>query len=370
MFPGFLMNYSKIYQSIINLYSRIPYLIFLGYAFPAIHLCFVVTELCELNCNMCVFKTIKKFMNKSDEDYGPGLNLAEIKQILKQTYRFCLITFVGGEPLCRDDFIEILGFAASKRRCSLITNGTLISDEIAKRLIDMRAKTLFHKGLLAIEVTLRGLEKIHDENTGVEGSFKKTIEGIKMILEFRKRSRSSLPLINMRVMISEKNASTLLSLFSLAEDLGVDVCTFGISNPWNYFASLDLFCERTNCFKPAESVDSRTLEKELNIIKLKSKNSKVKLRFTPMIPLKEIIKYYSDGLKLADYTCFIPWSRGIISWNGNFGPCPIKRIGNLRKDKLKDLWNNLTIREFRLELKRKGGLFKNCGICRGLFSKR
>jgi MoaA/NifB/PqqE/SkfB family radical SAM enzyme len=99
-------------------------------------------------------------------------SLEQEKAILKQIYDSgaCGIAFEGGEPLLRNDLVEILAFSRSlPLHTSLITNGTLLEsriDEISPYINGV------------IYVSLDGLEKTHDVIRGVSGCFKKAIVGI------------------------------------------------------------------------------------------------------------------------------------------------------------------------------------------------
>jgi MoaA/NifB/PqqE/SkfB family radical SAM enzyme len=99
-------------------------------------------------------------------------SLEKEKAILKQIHDsgVCGIAFEGGEPLLRNDLVNILAFSRSLLlHTSLVTNGTLLEsriDEIAPYING------------AIYVSLDGLEKTHDTIRGVSGCFRKATEGI------------------------------------------------------------------------------------------------------------------------------------------------------------------------------------------------
>jgi radical SAM family uncharacterized protein len=121
-----------------------------------------LTYNCNLRCKMC------PFWKKHSQDS----NLEQEKTILKKIYDSgaCGIAFEGGEPLLRNDLLEILAFSRSlPLHTSLITNGTLLEsriDEISPYINGV------------IYVSLDGLEKTNDAIRGVSGCFKKAIRGI------------------------------------------------------------------------------------------------------------------------------------------------------------------------------------------------
>jgi MoaA/NifB/PqqE/SkfB family radical SAM enzyme len=111
---------------------------------------------------MCPFW--KRFSNDS--------SLEKEKAILKQIHDSGVfgIAFEGGEPLLRNDLVEILAFSRSlPLHTSIVTNGTLLEsriDEIAPYINGV------------VYVSLDGLEYTHDMIRGVNGCYRKAIEGI------------------------------------------------------------------------------------------------------------------------------------------------------------------------------------------------
>ena len=101
-----------------------------------------------------------------------NLTLEQEKTILERVYDSGAvgIAFEGGEPLLRNDLVDILAFSRSlPLHTSIITNGTLLEsriDEIAPYINGV------------VYVSLDGLEKTHDGIRGVGGSFKKAVRGI------------------------------------------------------------------------------------------------------------------------------------------------------------------------------------------------
>lgn len=88
-----------------------------------------------------------------------------------------MLTFTGGEALCRPDFLDIaaharsLGFAVT-----LISNGTLITAEAARRMAAL--------GFADVGVTLYGARPgPHEAVTRTPGSHEKSLRGIQNILD-------------------------------------------------------------------------------------------------------------------------------------------------------------------------------------------
>ncbi|MGB9680888.1 MAG: radical SAM protein, partial [Minisyncoccia bacterium] len=134
------------------------------------------TYRCNLRCVHCYIPKNKKYTNSQKE-----LSLLEIKAFLQTVAKEgCLeIVFTGGEPFIRKDFLDIYTFTKKLGIIpSIYTNGTLITRQIADYL--QRWRPLF------IEITLYGATaKTYEKITGISGSFKKCLNGIKLLKERR-----------------------------------------------------------------------------------------------------------------------------------------------------------------------------------------
>jgi len=128
-----------------------------------------INELCSLHCKMC-------YVNNKNRE----LPLWMIKRILNQLKSYKIrLEILGGEPLLRNDIVEIIQYARYKSKIpfiSLYTSGINITTQLANNL--KRA------GLDAIVVTLISHNnKIHDNFTGTSGSWDKCVKGIRICRE-------------------------------------------------------------------------------------------------------------------------------------------------------------------------------------------
>jgi len=130
-----------------------------------------LTYRCGLDCIHCYCK--------GSEDQAKELTTKEWKEIIDEIKRrgcFWLI-FTGGDPLIREDFLEIYAYA--KKKCfiiSIFTNGYSVTD----RTINYLAKSPPY----CIEITLNGItQETYESITQVKGSFDIVMENIKKIKE-------------------------------------------------------------------------------------------------------------------------------------------------------------------------------------------
>ena len=166
---------------------------------------------CNLKCAHCYVAYDPK---KKEMTYE------EIRRILDEiTEAGCLwLLITGGEPLMRDDFLDIYTYAKKKGLIiTLFTNGTLITPLIADYLRDWPPHS--------IEITLYGITKqTYERVTGVAGSFESCMKGIQLLLERK------IPL-RLKTMVMTLNQHELWDIKKHVEDLGVGFRFDPVLNP-------------------------------------------------------------------------------------------------------------------------------------------
>ncbi len=133
-----------------------------------------VTCRCNLKCVMCYTDPFN-----TSEQIRQELSYEEIVRILDEIHQEgCLeLTFTGGEPFARRDFLDIYTYAKRKGfLLTLFTNGTLITPKIADHLKAYPPSM--------IEISFHGLTReSFDQITLGSGSYGRCLEGIRLILE-------------------------------------------------------------------------------------------------------------------------------------------------------------------------------------------
>ncbi len=130
---------------------------------------FDLTYHCNLKCVHCYVVPQER----------PELSTEEIKGILRQLAKagtLCL-SLSGGEPLVRRDFFEIAEYARGLNLVpTLLTNATLIDGRIADRIAALNP--------LGVQISIYGAKpEIHDAVSTVPGSFSKSINAARMLVE-------------------------------------------------------------------------------------------------------------------------------------------------------------------------------------------
>lgn len=132
-----------------------------------------LTGLCNEHCRHCG-------SNCGDFKEVNPLSAEEIETLLLQVkedfdIKNLSLAVTGGEPLLRPDFFEIMGRANEMGyRWGMTSNGTLITEEVARKLADAGMKT--------ISVSVDGLADTHDWFRQKPGSYELTMQGIRNLL--------------------------------------------------------------------------------------------------------------------------------------------------------------------------------------------
>ncbi len=161
------------------------------------------TQACNLTCRHCYQEAgHKPLADELTTDQKLGL----VDQMAEEYVPF--LAFAGGEPLVSKDLWTVL--ARCKQRgvhTTVATNGTLLSKETCQRLVE--------SGVKYAEVSLDSiLPEEHDGFRGLEGAWKRTVEGI--------RNVASTPGLRagMAMCVTRQNYHHTESMINFAKDLG------------------------------------------------------------------------------------------------------------------------------------------------------
>jgi len=168
---------------------------------------FSLTEECNLHCRYCF--TDARICAKRSEDVKGELSTKQIFDVLDNVSDAgtTAIQFAGGEPLLRDDLVEIISYAVGKNiYTALNTNGTLVEKGIVRELSEA--------GLAQVKVSVDGLRENHDWNRG-SGVFDRAINALKLFRDY------GVPSVYLIMTLSKVNYDDLEPLLDLTAELGV-----------------------------------------------------------------------------------------------------------------------------------------------------
>jgi radical SAM additional 4Fe4S-binding domain len=129
-----------------------------------------LTYQCNLSCYYCYQKNVPK---------GAELSCTQWEAIFRQLARMgtLYLTFSGGEPFLREDFLDIVSAACSHDfAISIISNGTLLTKNKVKRLAGL--------GIMDMGLSFHAAGKaLHDRLAGKKGSFDKTLLALRLCVD-------------------------------------------------------------------------------------------------------------------------------------------------------------------------------------------
>ncbi len=285
-----------------------------------------ITTKCNLRCSYC-----SHFSSAGDiETDLPTEEWLQFFEELKE----CAVLDVclsGGEPLSRNDIKELInGIVANRMRFSMLSNGTLMNDDI----LDFIKST---GRCNSIQVSIDGPGPAsHDVHRG-KGSFEKALRGLKLLLKHK------LPATT-RVTIHKQNYKDLDAVAELLlEDVGLP------SFSTNSASHLGL------CKQNSDETQLNADEYSYVIAKLLELNKKYNGRIGAQAgPLasgkhwKEMEETIKSGIKESPgcgylRSCGGVFSKMAVRADGTMIPCsqiPHIELGKINKDSLREAWIN------------------------------
>lgn len=331
------------------------------YALPPLHYYFELTRRCNLRCEMCQY--INWLRATPGKEQGEGeLNTGEWSDLIDQTNPLSIITFTGGEPWVRTDFMELLERASAKRRTHFITNGIQLTEERARRCVELAPKRMGGRGLNSIGVSLEGPAELHDGIVNLEGAFERATAGLRALTKYKRELGKAAPMVHVTVVVQNANLHILPDMARIVADTGAEI--LNLSMEIRFYDLKDLGKVHPESFKkqdvPLPKIEAAELDEALNLTRQAADERGIELRM-PRMPQKQVVEYYQDGMRLKDYRCLGPWTQLFVSAKGNAGTCLIHSVGNVRDHSLRALWKSLDMKRFRTRIRK--GVFPVCQGC-------
>lgn len=280
----------------------------------------------------------------------PEMTLQEIKDTINEisdtvsiwmkTYGISFtpsVNLTGGEPFLINDLFEILDeFRSRGFEIYLLTNGTLINKEKAKRLHDL--------GIKGVQVSIEGPAKIHESIRG-RGSFAGSLSGVTNLLDAGLN-------VTLNVTLSYINSGHFMDLFRLSSALGVQKLGFSRLVPSGRGETLVKEMLSTG--------DVKDLYNKIFSIDMKG------LEIVTGDPVASQSRRETDDRDSGDIAlggCAAGISGLTILPDGTLLPCrrlPVP-VGNILKDSLREVWASSEV----LNALRDRSMYKGrCGSCR------
>lgn len=247
------------------------------------------------------------------------LSTDEWKQVIDrlQEIGVFILTFTGGEPTIRQDLPDLLSYGQKKGLVTgLITNGRNLTDE-------KYVKVLEESGLDFVQVTLESHKpEVHDLMTGIKGSWKETVKGIKNLIPTNIYTTTNSTL-------SRHNAEDFLNTIDFIKELGV--AAFGCNSLIYSGKAKDVV---EDFVFPIEDL-------EILLPKIKDKAAKLGLKFLWYTPT-QYCKFNPVKLGLGIKSCSAAMINMCVGPDGDVYPCQsyFESLGNILKNDWESIWNH------------------------------
>jgi MoaA/NifB/PqqE/SkfB family radical SAM enzyme len=292
----------------------------------------VPTRRCNLSCVGCVH-------------YGGGprddLSLEFFKSVLEESapwvvqYRFCSL----GEPLLNSNLPEMLALAARAGiGCNVMTNGTLLTPEIAEFLISAA-----RLDILTFSIDGATAETCERLRRGLR--FDQLLEGIAAFVEAKRRHGAASPVIQANAVAMRDNIDEFPDLVRLAARLGIEDLNV-------HYLTVEGEVQLENSLFRTAKLQKEVFEE----CKAVAQDVGVVLHLPPDVD--------DVGFRKR---CFLPWDTLIIDTDGSARMCYFsweERVGHIVEDGgIRAVWNNRLYQRVRGTIESDCPHYRYCRHC-------
>lgn len=286
-----------------------------------------LTLRCNLKCTMCT----------TCYD-APELSRGQVFDIIDQVsaWGVKILNPLGGEPFVREDLLDILEYASSKDLyVTVTTNGTLISEESARRVADIPTSRLH------FNLSLDGFAEVHDKIRG-RGMFDEAVKGFHRLREAEAAQGLPPRKVVVNTVINDMSLDAVPDFIRWAKDEG--------------FQGVQLL----NLFKHGKGVPREikhlwihperwpVLDRVVDEVKaLKKTFDPTAFTIVNSPHQLDIMKqYYRDDLPPREAPCFAGWKELYINTDGQGIMCDGKldflngQFGDVHRQTLRQMWES------------------------------
>ena len=276
-----------------------------------------------------------------------------------------------GEPLFHPEIVKIITAAKGVGcRVELITNGTLLTQDLSHALIDA--------GLDLLWVSLDGATPESYEDVRLGAELPKVLQNIDNFRAARRPANRPVPEIGIAFVAMKRNINDLPALLRLSSSLGAS--RYFVTNLLPYFQDLCSEVLYNRVLHETPSTPSKWVP-HLDMPRMDINKDTQDVRYHIMRRCYNLSHNGDNQGKANDRCPFIERGALAIAWDGSVSPClPLSHdhegyvnqryrssrryvIGNLAEQSLKEIWNQTEYVDFRQRVQEFD--FSPCTICGG-----
>ena len=264
---------------------------------------------CNMKCKHC-------FVNKENDKLNTKQILEAIDYLDENGLFFVVYTF--GEPLLSKNFFEVSKYVRDKNIFqTLMTNGSIITDEIISKLKESRINNIF------ISIDSKDPKK-HDLNRGLKGAYDKAINSL---IKLKENGFN----VGIASTINDSNIEEINDIVEIANSIGIKTISF--------------LRQRDN----GKLIDLKLIDKYYNFYNdylINYKNYNINLLFHDLSLIPKTMNLYKKGLinqelyeKYMDMNSCHYKDTVSIEPNGNVKNCNLlnESLGNLNEESLEQI---------------------------------
>ena len=271
-------------------------------SYTPLHAEIEITKKCPLKCKHCY--------NNSGVEKREELTSKEFIKILEELKNAGVIkiAITGGEPTIKKGFTEICKYASrSFLAVAVMSNGYNINQEMVNELVQCKDNLLF-------QISIDGNEEHHNKIRGVDDSFKKACNAVKILSENGFK-------VSISFTCNLENYSDIEYVTKLVKNLGAVQISYGLT--------MDI--GRASINKMANKVDLVDFYNQIKELKRKYMDSRFYINIS-----EEAAQQVTQSVQA---NCGLGINQITIRENGDVSPCVcfFYSIGNLKKQKLSEV---------------------------------
>ncbi len=238
-----------------------------------------------------------------------------------------LIFYFQGEPYLNRSFLDMVKYAHDKGiYTATSTNAHYLTDENAKKTVE--------SGLDRLIISIDGTTQDVYKQYRVGGNLDKVIQGAKNIVKWKKELNSKTPFVFFQFLVVKPNEHQIEEIKQLGKEIGVDQVRFKTAQVYDY---------ENDPHNLIPTIDKYSRYRIGKDGKMKSKSG------------------------MGNY-CWKLWHANVITFDGLVVPCcfdkdAMHRLGNLKTQSFKEVWNNDNYKQFRTELMKSRANIDICANC-------
>lgn len=323
------------------------------------------TQRCNLKCAHC-------YASSTSAVARGELSTAQAKAMIDDIAAFGapVLLFSGGEPLLRPDVLDLMAHASGAGlRVVLSSNGTLISEDLARRLA--------LAGLSYAGISLDGSGVVNDNFRGLKGAYQAALRGIANCQQAGVK-------VGLRLTMNRGNVQEIPALFELLKKRDIPrICFYHLVSAGR---GLDISDQSLKHDQTRQAIDTiidltAKLHEAGKKVQVLTVDNHADGPYLLMRMAQENSGHYEQAYKLLKANGGNASGQLIscVSWNGDVMPDQFWRqhvLGNVRSRPFSEIWSDNNI-ELLAQLRQRGkfltGRCQRCrwmDVCNGNFRAR